>query len=51
LKEELGEEEMRSVENVEVVPLPCNSPDLQHRIVYAVAQAKQRFRTLNESLR
>lgn len=51
LKEELGEEEMRSVENVEVVPLPCNSPDLEHRIVYAVAQARQRFRTLNDSLK
>jgi hypothetical protein len=40
LKEELGEEEMRSVENVEVVPLPCNSPAMQHRIVYAIAQPR-----------
>jgi ubiquinone/menaquinone biosynthesis C-methylase UbiE len=40
LKQELGEEEMRLVENIEVVPLPCNSPDPKHRIVYAMAQAR-----------
>jgi len=40
LKEELGEEEMRLVENIEVVPLPSNLPDQLHRIVYAVAQPR-----------
>jgi ubiquinone/menaquinone biosynthesis C-methylase UbiE len=40
LKEELGEEEMKLVENIEVVPLPSNLPDPLHRIVYAVAQPR-----------
>lgn len=40
LQQELGEDEMRLVENVEVVPLSCNSPDLKHRIVYCIAKAR-----------
>jgi ubiquinone/menaquinone biosynthesis C-methylase UbiE len=40
LKEELGDKEMRLVENIEVVPLSSNSSDQLHRIVYAVAQPR-----------
>lgn len=40
LKEELGEKEMRLVENIEVVPLPSDLPDPLHRIVYAIARPR-----------
>jgi hypothetical protein len=39
LEEELGTEEMKLVENIRVSPLPSDSPDLKHRIVYVTAQA------------
>jgi ubiquinone/menaquinone biosynthesis C-methylase UbiE len=48
LKEELGEEEMRLVENIEVVPLPCDLPDPLDRIVYAIAQPRQGFLSMKK---
>jgi len=40
LRKELGEGEMRSVKNIRVAPLRFDSPDMHHRIVYAVAYAR-----------
>jgi len=40
LGEELNEEDMRLVKNIEVTPLPSDSPDVNHRIVYVIAHAR-----------
>jgi len=40
LRKELREEEMRSAKNIQVTPIRFDSPDIRHRIVYAVAHAR-----------
>jgi len=40
LGEELGDKEVKSVENIQVVSLPYESPDVKHRIVYATARPR-----------
>lgn len=39
LKEEVEDGDM-AAENFKLVPLPCNSPDFRHQILYAIARTK-----------
>jgi hypothetical protein len=40
LKTELEAEDMKILENIQLVPLPPNSPNFRYKILYAVAQAR-----------
>lgn len=40
LKRELADEDMRIVENIQIVPLDGNYPDFRHKILYVIARTR-----------
>jgi len=40
LQSEIVEEDMKTLENIQLQPLPCESPDFRHKIIYAIAHTR-----------
>lgn len=40
LKAELEDEDMKILENIQLVPLPCSSPNFRYKILYEIANAR-----------